>query len=137
VSNLINHARAELEAAGWFKPDGMYGGEIGPAVLELIQVFAAQGHSGMSASIVSSLFDAVSRFQPIGPLTGADDEWEPFEGYWQNKRCSRVFKNADGTAYDIEGRIFREPSGHTFTNRDSCVFIKFPYAPKREYVDVD
>ena len=58
------------------------------------------------------------------------------EGRWQNIRCSHVFKDGDGRAYDSTGRIFREPNGCCYTSRDSRVYIEFPYTPKREYVEV-
>ena len=62
------------------------------------------------------------------------------DGVFQNNRCLRVFKDKNrfnGQAYDIEGRIFREPDGGCYTSSDSCVPVTFPYTPKREYVDVD
>lgn len=136
MSNLLDHARRELEAAGWFKPDGMYDGMVGPAVMALVELFAEQGHSGMSASIVRALFHAVANFDPIGPLTGDDMEWnEVAPGLYQNNRCSHVFKE-NGQAYDSTGRIFRTPSGTRYTNRESRVPVTFPYTPKVEYVDV-
>jgi len=58
------------------------------------------------------------------------------DGLWQNNRCSHVFKDADG-AWDIDGKIFTDPQGCSYTNRDSRVMIEFPYVPKREYVNVD
>lgn len=54
----------------------------------------------------------------------------------QNKRCSHVFKDKDGNAYDIDGKVFREPDGCCFTSKDSFVPVTFPYTPKTEYVDV-
>jgi len=48
----------------------------------------------------------------------------------------QVFKDADGRAYDIDGRVFREPNGCCYTSSDSRVYITFPYRPKTEYVDV-
>jgi hypothetical protein len=79
----------------------------------------------------------LASFEPLVPLTGKDFEWnEVSEGMWQNNRCSHVFKGPDGKAYDINGKIFREPNGSCYTNIDSRVFIDFPYTPKREYVDV-
>lgn len=137
MSNLKNYARSELERAKMFSKDGdFYGGMMGNAVMKLIDVFADEGHSGMSASVAVQLFERLARFEPITPLTGADDEWiEVGDGLFQNTRCSHVFKE-DGAAYDSEGRIFREPSGSCYTSRDSRVPITFPYTPKREYVDV-
>jgi len=114
--NLELHALRELRAIGYVPLDLPQ--ENGPNkwiqnnVIELIRVFSKQGHSGMSASYCISMFEKLARFEPLGPLTGADDEWnEVGEGMLQNNRCSHVFKGADGRAYDIDGRIFREPDG--------------------------
>ena len=84
------------------------------------------------------MFSDLGRFQPLTPLQGTPDEWnECASGVWQNNRCSHVFKDADGRAYDIDGRIFREPNGCCYTNRESRVYVQFPYTPTREYVDVE
>lgn len=137
MSNLTNYARSELERAGLFSKEGdFYGGMMGEAVMKLIEVFADEGHSGMSASYCIGIFEKLARFEPLTPLTGDDDEWnEVGDGVFQNKRCSHVFKE-NGAAYDIEGKIFREPDGVCFTSRDSHVPVTFPYVPKHEYVDV-
>lgn len=135
--NLIHHARRELEIAGMFSKDSDYAGMLGESTINLMKLFSLEGHSGFSAAMQTSLFQKVSRFEPLTPLTGADDEWnEVGDGYWQNRRCSHVFKDADGRAYDIQGRIFREPSGATYTGSGSRVFVTFPYTPTSETVDV-
>lgn len=138
MSNLVDHARRELESYGAFDEEkDFYGGMTGEAVLELVEVFAKQGHSGMSASIVRQLFNTVADWKPLGPLTGDDDEWnEGAFGVFQNNRCSRVFKEND-VAYDMDGVIFRNPDGGCFTSNDSRVDVTFPYIPKSEYVDVE
>jgi hypothetical protein len=138
-SDVERHAREELRLAGWFDKDGFYGDLMGHAVMRMLREFAEEGHSGMSAGAAISIFERLARFEPLTPLTGEDDEWgEPYEynGTRQNKRCSHVFKDANGYAYDIEGRIFREPSGACYTSYESRVPVTFPYTPKREYVDV-
>ena len=133
-SNLIKHARHELELAGAFdKEKDFYGGMTGGAVMELIKVFSGQGHSGMSASIVRNLFNKVANYEPLLGLTGEDDEWnEVGKGVFQNKRCSRVFKE-NGEAYDIDGKVFVEAGGASYTNGDSRTPVTFPYTPKTEY----
>ena len=139
--NLKEHAQRELQAAGLFDEDSDYDGMLGASVMELIEAFASQGHSGFSASMTSSLFNKLSRFEPLGPLTGEEDEWQEVggEGLFQNLRCSRVFKNNDG-AYDLDGKIFREPNGVTYTSyteaRESSVPITFPYTPTSEIIDL-
>ena len=108
MSNLVNHAKLELELAGYFDKDGMYGDLIGKAVLELVETFSDQGHSGISAGIVSSIFRRVADFKPLTPLTFKDEEWNDIgslggdEVSFQNKRNSAVFKSGkDGLPYYI------------------------------------
>ena len=135
--NMERYAENELRAAGLYDEDSDYSGMLAEAVMELVKVFSDQGHSGFSAHRTIQLFSKVAAFEPLIPLQGTDDEWnECGSGVFQNKRCSHVFKNKDGQAYDIEGKIFREPGGACYTSSDSRVFIEFPYVPKREYVDV-
>ena len=107
-------------------------------LMELLAVFSMQGHSGSSAPYCVNTFEKLALYKPLVPLTGEDNEWvEVIDGeMWQNNRCSHVFKDADGNAYDGEGRIFREPNGACYTSSDSRVPVTFPYTPKREYVDV-
>ena len=132
--SLISHAKFEMRKMLDSEED--INREMGNNVLELIQTFADQGHSGMSAGFCVSLFKTLANFEPLGPITGEDDEWnEVSEGCFQNRRCSHVFKQ-DGRAYDINGKVFREPNGCCFTNGDSRVPVTFPYIPKTEYIDV-
>lgn len=134
--SITDFARAELERAGWFDDDGFYGDMMGHAVLRMVEQFAKEGHSGMSASIAAGLFNRLVAFEPLTPLTGDEDEWETVDdGVWQNRRCPRVFKGADGRAYDSKGRVFRDATGATYTSRESRVFITFPYTPTTVIVD--
>jgi len=136
-SNYFSHARRELKAQG-YDPQEKDGPNrwIQDNLNELLVVFSLQGHSGSSAPYCANVFKALALFEPIGPLTGVDEEWnEVGDGVFQNNRCSHVFKE-NGEAYDIEGRIFREPNGGCYTNGKSRVAVVFPYTPKREYVDV-
>jgi hypothetical protein len=140
VSSLVKYAKRELERIGAFsKERDFYEGMTGKAVMELIEVFAKQRHSGMSAYLVLQIFEKVANFEPLQPLTGEDSEWnKPGLGgdELQNNRCSHVFKRMDGTAYDSKGRVFVEPDGSAYTSRNSLVDITFPYTPKTEHVHV-
>ena len=142
-SSQENAIRREFKALGYKPPEEDEDGPnkwIQENVLEIAEVFASQGHSGFSASFCADLLEKALRHEPFGPLTGEDWEWnEVGPGMFQNNRCNHVFKDAslfDGQAYDIDGRIFREPDGLCYTNRDSRVPVTFPYTPTREYVDV-
>ncbi len=145
MGNLHDHALRELKAVE-MDPNSTEENQnkwIAENLLELIDVFAKQGHSGSSASYCRQVFNKLADYQVLSPLTGEDNEW------WapspdgpngrvllQNIRCAHVFKDADGRTYDISGKVFREPDGVCFTSGDSHVDITFPYIPKAEYVDV-
>lgn len=134
-----SHAEMELKALGYDLEDKEEGPNkwIMENIFELLDVFSKQGHSGMSAPYCIEMFSKLAAFEPLSPITGEDWEWsEVGNGYWQNTRCSHVFREADGRAYDIEGKIFRYPNGACYTSKDSRVYIEFPYTPTREYVDV-
>lgn len=138
-SNLVKFALRELELSKLFSEEGdFYGGMMGDSVLELVDVFSSQGHSGMSAGICLTLFSKVAAYEPISPLIGDDQEWtEVSDGVFQNKRCPVVFREGlGGQAYNIKGRVFRTPSGGSYTSRDSRVYVTFPYVPTTEFVDV-
>lgn len=132
---LVEHA--EFEMRHWLAlPDDDPQRWIADGTMALIREFASQGHSGSSAPYAVSVFQALASYQPLGPLTGEDDEWnEVGHGIFQNRRCSHVFKEG-GQAYDNNGRVFREPSGSCYTSADSRVPVTFPYTPSTEYVDV-
>lgn len=66
MSNLIAHANTELQKHGMFDKTSDYDGELGRGVLELITVFANQGHSGMSAEMTIQMFERLARFKELG-----------------------------------------------------------------------
>lgn len=139
--SLKEYAMQEFKAAGWLDENGKFKDDmqklICEQVLELLGLFAKHGHSGGSAPYAINMFKTLVSFEPLVPLTGKDWEWTQVnDDMWQNKRCSHVFKNKDGKAYDIHGKIFKEPNGSCYTSKYSHVHIKFPYTPKREYIDV-
>lgn len=114
-------------------------------ILELINVFSNQHHSGFTATYVIDILQRLLHYKPLTPLTGEDDEWEDVTSYgydtptFQNKRCSAVFKDDRG-AYWVEGKIFSSDLGHTwYTNSDSCVPVTFPFnvPDKSEVVVID
>jgi len=160
---LIDHAKTELEIAGLFDKEGdFYEGATGKAVMELIELFSKQGHSGMSAPIVADLFKRLANYEPLQPITGKDEEWvevskhtDTGKEWYQNKRCSALFKDGkDGKPYYIEAVIKRDQTGITWSGRawlneedwlngdrnlmvDKRGYVKsFPFTPKTFYIDV-
>lgn len=145
MSNLINHAKTELDCIGMKENnEDEMNLDMRKCILDVIQVFANQGHSGFSANYAANIISKLMKFEPLSPLTGEDSEWSDVSeiggandgSLFQNKRCSHVFKDDVG-AWDIDGKIFVRPNGECFTNSDSKVPITFPYGPQTEIVEVD
>lgn len=153
-SHTLTHAELEFKALGYIPLSEEQ--EDGPNkwiqenVMELLKVFANQGHSGSSAPFCVDYFEKLAMHKPLTPLTGEDWEWvEVGTNVFQNKRLSKVFKQPDrfdGQAYDIEGKIFwnwytskvtGEKFKSFFSSGDSFVPIEFPYTPNTEYIEVD
>ena len=132
-SALTAHVRREI---------GAIDSSVELHAANMARAFSLEGYSGGSAPIMLSWLGRALAWEPVAPLTGADDEWVDVaeiagRTLWQNRRCGRVFKEGDGTAYDIQGRVFREPSGACFTRQpDSRTSVVFPYRPVTVYVDV-
>lgn len=137
--NLVAHTKRELKALGYFDGDEM-NEAMANDLLALIRVFSSQGHSGFSASFCRSLFNKAAAFEPLGPLSGDDGEWNDVSEMsgkmlYQNNRCGRVFKEGD-QVYDMDGVVFEEPNGSRFTSIYSRAPVKFPYTPKTVFAKV-
>ena len=109
-SNLVRHARDELTRAGLFDSDSDYDGMLGTAVMELVEKFADQGHSGASAYMVIDLTRRLLSFEPLTPLTSDPAEWEHIAesmagqpDLWQSRRRPDAFSNDGGRTYKITG----------------------------------
>lgn len=157
---MLDWAERELDIIGLKENSG---DEMNDAmrkhILHMVKEFTDEGHSGFSAQYAIGILEKILKYEPLSPILGTDDEWhdvsERGDGrvVYQNKRCSHVFKDGDGQAYDINGKVFWEwaerpldedeegyPGTRRFksyyTSRDSRVYISFPYTPKVEYVEV-
>ena len=110
MSNLTEYAKDELTRAGLFDKDSDYDGALGVAALEIIEVFAKQGHSGFSAGMVTSIVEKLMRFEPLTPLTYEPDEWldiseQSGTPMWHNKRKFTTFSIDGGkTHYDLDDK---------------------------------
>jgi hypothetical protein len=99
-SNLVSHARYELELIGEDP-------EFIKSYLVVIQAFADQGHSGGSASVAIPTINALLQFQPLSPLTDDPSEWNHVSeevwgaegGIWQSRRNFEAFSNDEGKSY--------------------------------------
>lgn len=103
MSNLVDHARRELELIGE-EPETIEG------YLKVIKAFAKMGHSGGSASVAIPVINRLLQFKPLAPLTYEADEWFEHDAeycggqpLWQNIRDSRIFSTDGGkTHYNVE-----------------------------------
>ena len=137
--SLTSYAESELARIP-HDEDGMQD-LIDKNVLEILKIFGEQGHSGFSAGYTISVLERLLRFKPLTPLTGEEDEWNDIShGTLQNKRCSSVFKNSDGTCHDIDGIIVSDDGGITwFHSSRFRKEVTFPYAapthPEKVYIE--
>ena len=147
--SLVEFAKQELDLIGMIEnsPEEM-NRCMRDDILDIVQKFADQGHSGFSASYALSVLKKLLAYEPLSPLTGEESEWNDTSAYtdgsrilFQNKRCSHVFKevNAEtGTeyVYDSRGKVFVEPNGSAYTSAQSRTPVTFPYTPTVVYVNV-
>ena len=147
---LIDHAKTEFLALG-YKPIGEEEDDpnkwIQEDVLELLDVFSKQGHSGGSAPYAVHYFNKLALFEPLSPITSKDEEWsEVGDAMFQNKRCSALFKDGvDGKPYYIDAIIWQTQNDWAYTGSAidskgnvvrSRQFVRLPFTPKRFYIDV-
>lgn len=141
----MQFAETELRRAG------LDGTDLGKAILELIEVFDGQAHSGTEARRVVELFSKLALHEPLIGVTGGDDEWIAIDdGYYQNKRCSDVFKKGiEGRPYYTKAIVWQTRGwacatgwnqntdpGLTYDLGSSQYIKSFPFIPKTFAVDV-
>lgn len=96
-SNLVRHARRELELLGEEE-------ETVDGYLRMIEIFTGMGHSGGSASVFIPTLNALLQFKNLKPLTDNPEEWNDVgeqSGYplSQSKRNSEAFSEDGGKTY--------------------------------------
>lgn len=99
-SNLVKHARYELELVGE-EPETIKG------YLRIIQAFADMGHSGGSAAFAIPVINALLQFKNLVALTDDPGEWiehapefsNGVHGIWQSSRNSEAFSTDGGKTY--------------------------------------
>lgn len=149
--NNLEFAKKELDYAGYKdSPEDGLGGEynkmVREAVLELLEVFDKQGHSGYSASVVSQIFTRLIDYKPISPIKETD-EWLPINesGYQRHTRLSNLFrdeKHNNGKAYYLDAIVWKckyDDCTTTFSGKVAGIYsrqtVKFPFTPKTFYIN--
>ncbi len=110
-SNLVKHARAELELIGEDP-------EFAKSLIEAVRAFSSFGHSGGSQQVGVSMLMELLNFKNLGPLTDNPDEWMRHEenvwpepgGVWQNKRNGEAFSKDGGKTYTLLSEKQKDPA---------------------------
>jgi hypothetical protein len=115
MTNLVDHARRELELIGQFAEDPAYAQSIVAAVAAV----TSYGHSGGSASVAINQLTKLLNHEALGPITDDPAEWcdqSGASGYplWQNVRDPRMMSLDGGKTYfnvdDAEKILHSNPS---------------------------
>lgn len=98
-SNLIDHARRELELLG-------NDNDFNDSIIRAVRGFVSYGHSGGSAPVAIALLNDLLQYKNIAPLTDSPDEWNHIEedvagnaNTWQSKRNPAAFSDNGGKTY--------------------------------------
>jgi len=82
-------ARKWLEKKGFFKKESDYGGMLGEAAMEVVELIAKQGHTGMSGpwliDIISALYKAYD-----------DPNDEIWQEYWKSDEGKALIASVGG-----------------------------------------
>lgn len=101
MSNLVEHARRELEIIGEDE-------ETTKGLLKVIKAFADMGHSGGSAAVCIPRITALLNYENLTPLTDDPEEWMEISSnllvvgskpLYQNVRNSAAFSEDGGKHY--------------------------------------
>ena len=158
MGNLRKYAELELKILSDSHPDPENRPlveEFIPEMLALIDKFSESGQSGGSApytaNAVCSTLKKLMLFEPLCPVMGIDDEWDDMsriggDPYYQNKRCSALFKKFGGSIHYINAIVWRDEKGFCYTGsatlsngdviNSSRNIKEFPFTPKTFYIDV-
>ena len=106
---------------------------INGKIMEIVEKFSDQDHSGASAVYSLEIINRLLRFKPVTSLTGEGNEWMEVEdgnGLLQNKRCFSVFRERDGKSYDVDSVVLSEDGGLSWFHPQALDMpIEFPYYP--------
>jgi hypothetical protein len=99
-SNLVKHARRELELCGQTTEDP----EFAASLVAAVEAFASYGHSGGSAAVGADMLYQLLRCRPLAPLTSSPHEWvdrseASGQPWWQNLRDPRAMSHDGGHTY--------------------------------------
>lgn len=93
MSNLVSHARRELELLGEDP-------ELVDSLCDTISKFAEFGHSGGSAAVAIDHLNKLLKFEELTPITDDPETWTPVgDGMLQSKRNPAYFSTDGGKSF--------------------------------------
>lgn len=100
MSNLVEHARRELQLCGQWAEDPAYAA----TVVATVAAFVSYGHSGGSAMLAVQQLTRLLNYEHLTPLTDDPDEWEDRSQVsgspmWQNTRNPAAISYDGGRTY--------------------------------------
>lgn len=100
-SNLVAHAIRELDRIG---ETSLEEPSMRQSVLDIVRLFASQGHSGSSAAHCIAVLERLVRFEPLSPITDHAEDWvEVANSLWQCRRDPACFSKDGGKTYRRNG----------------------------------
>lgn len=136
MSNLVKHAKRELDYSSLEDKEG-YEQLIISSVIELLELFSKQEHSGSSANYVIYLFNKLARFDILSPIEDVEEDWiKVSDNLYQNRRMGNVFKDEKGLFF-LDAIIWKENDSNFFTDIKSRLYFYPPFTPKSFYVEKD
>ena len=106
MSNLVEHAKRELELCGQTAEDPAYAASIVAAVA----AFASYGHSVGSVAVACAQLQVLLAYRTLSPLTSSPDEWLDQSAVsgtslWQSRRDPAAMSRDGGrTWYFVDER---------------------------------
>ena len=159
MTNTQKFAKQELDILAATVPNAIVT-PFAKEILALCEAFGNSGQSGGSAPYTASAISQAAKHlmlqEPICDITGHESEWRDVsamgdgsEPYFQNSRCSALFKEKDSNkSYYLNAIVWKgKEDWDTFTGSvyvdnvgfeliRSSQFVKFPFKPKTFYIDV-
>lgn len=104
MSNLVEHARRELELCGQTAEDPKYAAPL----VATVEAFTSYGHSGGSAMVAVEQLNRLLRYETLSPLTSSPAEWNDVSEMsgtplWQSTRNPAAFSRDGGHTWYLLG----------------------------------
>lgn len=117
MSNVVDHARRELELCGQTAEDPGYAASL----VATVAAFASYGHSGGSADMAIGQLTRLLRLENLAPLTDDPADWldqSIISGtpMWQHRRNPKAISYDAGTTFYLVDEPHDGPHARWYTS---------------------